>query len=170
MKTTEIEKLIAAFYEGQSSVKEELELLNYFETQKVPPHLLVEKELFLSLYHKKEIDLPNQLENKLSLLIDSFSTEEKGSNVFHKKKKTDWRWFYGVAASLFILISIGLYTDSQHKDTRPIDTYQSPEMAYKEVQKVLVLVSCNLNKGVNQYQDAQQGVDRVNKIIDKQID
>ena len=82
MTIFEIEKLIADFYEGKTSVDQEKEIMHFFETQEVPPHLLAEKELFLEMYSSckdidNDIEVPAHLEKKLSLLIDTWEEKEK---------------------------------------------------------------------------------------------
>ena len=47
MRVEEIERLLAEFYEGNTSEKQEERLNKYFETQNVPEHLEKEKRLFL---------------------------------------------------------------------------------------------------------------------------
>lgn len=169
MKIFEIEKLIADFYEGKTSVDQEKELFHFFETQEVPPHLLAEKELFQKMYSScNDIEVPTHLEQKLSHLIDSWEKkEEKGPH--QKRRITNWHWISGIAASLFLILSMGLYTHLEQQEPVLTDTYSNPNDAYKEAQKALLLVSDNLNKGVSELENAQKGMNKANKILDEQI-
>ena len=47
MRVEEIERLLAEFYEGNTSENQEEKLKKYFETQNVPEHLEKDKRLFL---------------------------------------------------------------------------------------------------------------------------
>ena len=50
MKTSEIKKLVEAFYNGETTIEEEKLLLSYFQGEDVAEELLKEKDLFLNLY------------------------------------------------------------------------------------------------------------------------
>ncbi|WP_321518888.1 hypothetical protein [uncultured Bacteroides sp.] len=169
MKIFEIEKLIADFYEGKTSVAQEKELMHFFETQEVPPHLLADKELFQKIYNScNEIEVPPHLEQKLSTFIDSLEKKEKTIKP-HQERKINWHWISGIAAGLFLILSIGLYTHIEQQEPVLTDTYSNPKDAYKEAQKALLLVSINLNKGVSKLESAQKDMNKVNKILDERI-
>jgi len=170
MEIFEIEKLIADFYEGKTSVDQEKELMHFFETQEVPPHLLADKELFQEMYSScNEIEVPPHLEQKLSILIDSWEKKEKRVKPHQEKRIINWHWVSGVAAGLFLILSIGLYTHIEWQEPVLTDTYSNPEDAYKEAQNALLLVSNNLNKGVSKLENAQKDMRKVNKILDERI-
>ena len=48
MKVNEIERLLARYYDGETSDTEEKELKRFFTEEDVPAHLLAEKEIFIS--------------------------------------------------------------------------------------------------------------------------
>lgn len=170
MKIFEIEKLIADYYEGKTSVEEEKELKRFFETQEVPPHLLADKKLFQEMYNDcNETEVPPHLEQKLSHLIDTWAEEEKTIRPHQKKKVINWQWISGVAASICIILSIGLYPYLEQEKPTLTDTYSNPQDAYKEAQKALLLVSNNLNKGVSQMENARKDMNKVNKILNEQL-
>ena len=47
MKVNEIERLLARYYDGETSDTEEKELKRFFTEEDVPAHLLAEKEIFM---------------------------------------------------------------------------------------------------------------------------
>ena len=51
MKVNEIERLLARYYDGETSETEEKELKRFFTEEDVPAHLLAEKEIFMQLQH-----------------------------------------------------------------------------------------------------------------------
>lgn len=69
-----------------------------------------------------------------------------------KIRKLSLRWSLGIAASLLVLISLGIFSMQQENKSsfaQQEDTYSNPEDAYKETKKVLTLFSESLNKGLN---------------------
>ena len=76
MKTSEIKKLVEAFYNGETTIEEEKLLLSYFQSEDVAEELLKERDLFLDLYKSEPIDVPLHLEAKLGTLIDELAAKE----------------------------------------------------------------------------------------------
>ncbi|BEG99123.1 hypothetical protein [Bacteroides sedimenti] len=170
MKIFEIEKLIADFYEGKTSVEQEKELKLFFETQDVPPHLMAEKRVFLEMFFDdNEIEIPPHLEQKLSNQIDSWAEKENRTKLHQSRRIKSWYFISGIAASVCLILGIALYRPDKQEKTVLTDTYTNPQDAYRETQKALLLVSNNLNKGMNQMEHAEKDVKKVNAIINKQL-
>ena len=70
MKVEEIERLLAEFYEGNTTESQEEALRDYFRTTEVPEHLQKDKEIFLSLNQgaDRDVEVPAGLGDKLSRL------------------------------------------------------------------------------------------------------
>ena len=79
MKVEEIERLLAEFYEGNTTESQEEALRDYFRTTEVPEHLQKDKEIFLSLNQgaDRDVEVPAGLGDKLSRLIDEKAEEEQ---------------------------------------------------------------------------------------------
>ena len=171
MKVDKVEKLIEAFYEGNTSIEEEKALLHYFRTTDVPEHLLAEKEMFLQLTTNNP-QVPEELEKKLSGLIDTWEQEEQEKLSIKRVRKTNWIWVGGIAASIILIFSIWTYTSYNQLNTQNLqaDTYSNPDEAFKEAQKALALVSKNLNKGMVQLESANSQIKKVDDILNKQFD
>lgn len=170
MKTDEVERLLAKFYEGETSISEEQELHRYFVTEQVPEHLLADKEVFSALADHTEIDVPLDLESKLNKSIDQWEETEKKAVKIRHNRKIYWQWMSGIAAGLLLVFGIWTYVDRHESSTTAIaDTYTNPEDAYREAQKALALVSLNLNKGMKQVEEAQQKTEKIDKIVKKTI-
>lgn len=170
MKKEEVEKLLARFYEGETSVKEEQELRHYFETEDIPKSLQADKELFSVLTDNTEVKIPINMGSKLSQAIDQWAeAENRAINIKHNRK-IYWQWTSGIAASILLLFGIWTYVDKDDNG-KPVvaDTYTNPEDAYKEAQKALALVSFNLNKGVKQLENAQQKTEKAEEIFKNTI-
>ena len=88
--------------------------------------------------------------SKLESRIDTWNIVERSSTK--KVVSKSLRWAVSIAASLLLLISLGVLLNQQ-EDANSFalqeDTYTNPEDAYKETRKALMLFSENLNKGLN---------------------
>jgi hypothetical protein len=115
-----------------------------------------------------EINVPAGLDSKLEILIDRLDREEKYSK---QKAKQIRLWVGSIAASLAVLISIGLYVRSFDKtgisDVSVTATVDDPEFAYREAEKALALVSLNFNKGLSQLALASNEMEKTNRTLNK---
>ena len=110
MKVNEIERLLARYYDGETSETEEKELKHFFTEEDVPAHLLAEKEIFMQLAAQPAPEIPEELESRLSRKIDQWDTGEKRTLKIKKHTRTlRLQWIGSIAASLLILLSVGLY-------------------------------------------------------------
>lgn len=172
MEVEEIERLLAKFYEGNTSEQEEEVLKEAFRTEEMPGHLQRDKRLFLS-FSCQEADMehiPAGLADKLNRMIDEKADEEQ--RFFHRNKtKRNWYWVGGIAATLLLLIGIG-YGTVYKKDMcqpTPQDTFSNPEDAYKALQATLIEVSTNLNKGIEQVEATRLDITKVNQEVKNEI-
>lgn len=147
MDLKKAELLIEKYYNGETSPEEEIQLREFFLTaENIPEHLMPEKELF-SLYSMaadEEVPVNGFMEN-LERVIDSQSVTSPGS------RKSVMYWISGIAAGIALLLtSYFLLINNPFADDRQQamkDTYQDPQLAYKETQKVLLYISQTMNKG-----------------------
>lgn len=169
MRVEEIEKLLAEYYEGNTTEQQESVLRKYFETQEVPEHLRKEQILFLSFSEKRKMETSTGLEDKLIRMIDEKENEEK--RFFRRNKtKRNWKWIGSIAASLLLLFGLGYGISSYRNNVEePQDTFNDPQEAYKVLQATLIEVSTDLNKGVDQVHDTKQEIKDIRKEIKKEI-
>lgn len=119
----------------------------------------------LDKLHEK-INVPADLEAKLSNLIDSLDAKEKRSkrNIF---------WISGIAASMVILFSIGFFYHSENTYDTPITTnhiiIENPEEASIEAKKALMKVAVNFNKGMEQLNLLSDNLQKTNNILNKTL-
>eukprot|EP01107_Rhizomastix_libera_P012619 TRINITY_DN3202_c0_g1_i1.p1 TRINITY_DN3202_c0_g1~~TRINITY_DN3202_c0_g1_i1.p1 ORF type:complete len:187 (-),score=2.28 TRINITY_DN3202_c0_g1_i1:491-1051(-) len=176
MKTSEIKKLVEAFYNGETTIEEEKLLLSYFQGEDVAEELLKERDLFLDLYKSEPIDVPLHLEAKLDTLIDELAAKETVKVELKpvSKKKYILRWAGSIAAGIAILITAGIYFNKQEKETtapiaqtidKTID--KADEQKIKEAQEALVLLSSKFNKGMDQLALVSTNLDKTNEILNK---
>jgi len=140
MKSEEIKRLLEKYYEGESTVEEEVYLKNFFSLGNIPEDLINEKEIFS--YYLKSAIVPEPslvFEKNIIAALDSI-----GEASLDQKRRRAFGIFTSVAA--LILILTGSYFFFIHK-SEPRDTFSDPEIAYAETMKILYGVSIRLNKG-----------------------
>ena len=144
-----IEALLERYYDAQTSEAEEQRLKDFFLHEEMPAHLQAEKEMFLQL---QTTDVPEGLEERLSQSIDRWGKKHRTLRL---------QWIGSIAASLLLLFGAGWYLQEPPRK----DTCATPEEAYMEAQKALVLFSTALNKGMKQMDVLQETTERVEKIF-----
>lgn len=144
-----IEALLERYYDAQTSEAEEKQLKDFFFHEEVPAHLQAEKEMFLQL---QATDVPEGLEERLSQSIDRWGKKHRTLRL---------QWIGSIAASLLLLFGAGWYLQEPPRK----DTCATPEEAYMEAQKALVLFSTALNKGMKQMDVLQETTERMEKIF-----
>ena len=125
-----IEALLERYYDAQTSEAEEQRLKDFFLHEEVPVHLQAEKEMFLQL---QASGVPEGLEERLSQSIDRWGKKHRTLRL---------QWIGSIAASLLLLFGAGWYLQEPPRK----DTCATPEEAYAEAQKALVMFSTALNK------------------------
>jgi len=144
-----IEALLERYYDAQTSEAEEQRLKDFFLHEEVPAHLQAEKEMFLQL---QATDVPEGLEERLSQSIDRWGNKHRTLRL---------QWIGSIAASLLLLFGAGWYLQEPPRK----DTCATPEEAYAEAQKALVMFSTALNKGMKQMDALHETTERVEKIF-----
>ena len=144
MELNRIEKLLENYFQGETNLVEEQELKNYFASGNVAPNLKQYQSMFGYLSEAKN---------------EKF---DKKIVIPNKKKNTVW---LSIAASVTILLGVGVFSylnmETKTKTTGELGTYDDPEVAFRETQKALNMVSENVNVGiksveyVNEYQESK---------------
>ncbi|WP_372757912.1 hypothetical protein [Mariniflexile sp.] len=130
MVLNSIEKLLEKYENGETSLKEEQQLKNYFSQEAVPPHLEMYKPMFAYF-------LVNQQEQFTKAL------------PLKPKKVYNLKWIAVAAVAVFML---GVYFKEPIKKSYQeyaYGTYDDPEEALEEVTKQLAIISNHFNKGVS---------------------
>ena len=138
MELNKIELLIEKYFQGETSIVEEKELRTYFSSLHVAQHLERYKPLFgylaLAADQKFAPEIKSQRKQK-------FQNEIKKRNI---------AWF-SIAASFAVLMGIGTYVNYNFEDEKgkqDLGTYDDPEVAFKQTQKALTLLSNHVNVGI----------------------
>lgn len=130
-------------------------------------------QLIQDFYREKDrnVRIPKGLESRLETLIDDLDAAEQDRKV---RRLPLWKWATGIAASLAILASLGIYfnrpADTPYYISEEVQsTITDPDEAYEITAQALTLVSMNLNKGLSQLQQVEANLERTNKIINKSL-
>ena len=129
MEQNNIKILIDKYFNGNTTITEENQLKNYFSNENVADDLKQYQPIF-----------------------QYFSTQEKVTfepNITLKSNKKPV-YYLSIAASIILLIGLGTYFKMNNTSSNnDLGSYDSPEVAFKETQKVLQMLSSNVNIGVN---------------------
>lgn len=183
MKTEYIQKLLDAYYNGESTKDDENILMKYFRSDEVAPELEDERTVFLQLSDSvDEVPFNPMLGSKLDALITDLATQEEKTAISNRvpttnKKKYVLFWAVSAAACIAILFSIGFFIINKNDVQQPNvvaqtelkDTFSDPDEAYAEAEKALLLVSKNLNKGLDQLALAQENIHKSTEIVNKSL-
>ena len=150
MESTKIEELLEKYFEGNSNKAEEQVLKSYFLQENVAPHLQKYKSLFGFFDESKKI----QSERKFTY-----------NNV--QKRQKNRRWFISIAASFLVAIGTGvfMFSNIQFSNQDDLGTYDDPEIALKETQKALTLLSKHINTGYESVQVIEEFENTKNKVF-----
>lgn len=143
MDITEIQALLEKYFEGETSLKEEKALLDYFSRDDIDPKLVPWQQQFRLMQATREpLAFDPEFENRLAGLIKA--EEEKPI----REHKTRWITRIAIAATIAILIGISGVIVLNRKWHEDKDTFSDPQIAYAEAQKTLLYVSQKMNQGM----------------------
>ena len=124
-----VEQLLEKYFQGATTIAEEKQLEGYFASKDVAPHLAKYQSLFGYFETQKDI----QFEQKLSL---------------QPRKQNTVKWI-GIAASFIVLFGLAtFYFYPSKTENVELGTFQNPEEAFIATQKALLMVSEQVNVGM----------------------
>lgn len=144
MELNNIEQLLEKYFEGETSIAEEQQLKEYFNSEHVASHLEVHKPLFSYFSQSKK--------DKMNF-----------SSILPSKKRKYTLWI-GVAASLLFIVGIVTFWDKPSAKQEDLGSFEDPEIAFRETQKALAMLSENVNVGiqsleyVNEYEKTKKTI------------
>jgi len=141
MNKEEIKHLLQKYYNGDTTLDEEIYLKNFFRGGDIPEEMIIEKEIFRYFILPSVIPEPSaDFEEKIFSAIDHGE-----SNIVKSRKRSRlYKTLTGIAAGLMILAGSYFFFTGR---SEPHDTYSDPELAYAETMKILNDVSARLNRG-----------------------
>lgn len=164
MKTDDIKQLLQRFYNGQSTLEEEQQLMFFSQDEQVPDELQADRALFqqyLSL-KSEEAPLPAALEQRLERRIDTWESNRRTASSGQRRK---WYWISGWAATLILAVGIGLHRTRPHTAVEMRDTCESPEQAYAETCRALKQLAEVMEKSENELQKANKANRQIKEVL-----
>lgn len=156
-KLKHIKKLIEKFYNGDTSIAEESELMEFFSGREdIPEELLEDKYVFTSMNNaNKGIDVPPGLDERIIASLNKAEASES------RGKRITLFSLSGLAAGLLIILSVylGIVRNGNHEKQLAQYTIEDPEEAYTEIKRTLEFVSEKWNEGTGEL----KSLDNVNK-------
>jgi len=138
MELDRIENLLEKYFRGETSIAEENELQDYFSSPNVAQHL----EQYKPAFGYFALAKGQKFEQKIPL----------------KSKKRNRTWL-SIAASIVVLLGIGTYGYFNYENENQnlnLGTYDDPEVAFRETQKALSMLSSQVNVGIESVQYIQE--------------
>lgn len=163
MESQRIHILLQKYFEAETSLSEENELITYFSSGEVDEDLKMYVPIFSGL-------------KELSASTDEDLSEELMNHILESEhqEKMKYRWMWrtvtAVAASLILVIlAVNFYSNRNSWK----DTYSDPDQAYAEASKTLEFVAGKYNQGFAQLRPVkkidkatyplQSGMSKLNK-------
>lgn len=140
MESQKINILLQKYFDAESTLDEENELITYFNSGKVEDELKPYIPVFSMLKELSADENPELGDELMNHILES-----------EHKEKVRYRWMWqivtGVAASLILVIlAVNFYSDRNEWN----DTFDDPQQAYVEASKTLEFVAGKYNKGLAQ--------------------
>ena len=149
MEPTRIEFLLEKYFEAETTVREENELKDYFSQPNIAAHLLQYQPLFG--YFK-------------------IAKEQKWEAKTIVSTPKSYLGLLSIAASVVVLLGVGMFSYQNMKavQNQDLGNFESPEMAFRETQKALSMLSENVNVGISGAQQIQEFDNAKDKIFTNQ--
>jgi hypothetical protein len=158
MNTEELRRLIGKYYDGDTTVEEELALKEHFRNGNVDEQFMTEKEIFECYSSPAEVPEPSA--GFESGILDAITASDAAD-----KKLSHGRIFLlftGIAAGFLLLLGLWFAFE---QGQRQADTFKDPEVAYTECMKVLLNVSARMNRGTG----ALHALGRMDEVTSKSL-
>jgi hypothetical protein len=149
MALDRIEKLLEKYFEAETSIVEEKELKDYFASSDVAQHLEQYQPIFGYAIKAKQEQFTATIPLKTN-----------------KRNRVVW---LSVAASVVVLLGVGLFTFNNYNqpEYQDLGTIEDPEIAFRETQRALAMISESVNKGIGSMEYIKEYEQSKNKVFKK---
>ena len=148
-----IEQLLERYWQCETSLEEESELRLFFSSEEVPAHLLRYKDLFVYQQIQQEVGLSEDFDARVLAQVEA--------PVVKARRLTPVGRFmplFKAAAVIAVMLSLGnvaqhtFFADEalDYNYDAYTDTYDDPEVAYKQVSSALIMLSEGIKKSQDQ--------------------
>lgn len=148
-----IEQLLEQYWQCETSLEEESKLRAFFNEEEVPAHLLCYKDLFAYQQNQQEIGLGEDFDVRILAKVEAPVVKARRLTLTGR-----FMPLFKAAAVIVLMLSLGNvvqrsffpgdeldYNYDSYKDT-----YNDPEVAYKQVTSALMMLSDGINKSKDQ--------------------
>lgn len=125
MELAKIESLLEAYFEGNTTIKEEAVLRTYFTSGEVAPHLKSYQMMFVGFQQAKQEVSHREI-------------------VLPKKTNSSRNWWYSIAATAVIALGVAGFV---YQESAISSEEKEALLALKQSKEAMMLLSTNLNKG-----------------------
>jgi len=148
MNTREIEKLLEKFEEGETTLQEERQLKEFFDGPEIPENLQSYRAMFNYFGNAKKEKISDP---EFDANTDRRLTDKPAIQI--NSRRSRFLFISSLAAGVLLIIGL-LFTFRQDvfKKRNMKDPASDTAYAYTEVRHALLLVSANLNIGLDQFQ------------------
>lgn len=136
--------LLEKYYNGETSLEEEALLKQLFTEQEdfdVSADTTVDKDLMRMLSEQPKVDD--------KLIIESIQSEVdkwQQSDTKHRKRYASMTAVLSSAATIALAIGFTLFFTAKSNTSLLVDTYDDPQLALLETQRVLALIGSKINR------------------------
>lgn len=169
MNSNEIEALLDKYYAGETTLKEERQLREFFSREAVPPHLSEHAGLFRYFNEagKEETGDP-EFESRFLASIGEPDVIQSNSGWNQR------RYLIGIAAGVLLLAGL-VFTFRNDIPMQSTKNSAETQIAYQSAKNALAMLSTNFNTGLDQTQQLEsfaRGMDQIQnlKAFQKGID
>lgn len=140
MESQRINILLQKYFDAETTLGEENELITYFNSGEVDAELKTYVPMFSGLKALSVNENPELGDNLMNYILES-----------EHKEKLRYRWMWqmvtGVAAAvILVILAVNFYSNQNQWN----DTFTDPDRAYAEASKTLEFVAGEYNKGLAQ--------------------
>lgn len=147
MDSKRLETLLSRYWNCVSTVEEEQELREYFNSHEVDGEMSEVAGLFRYFEHeKKREDLDGSFDEELLAKLTKVKPESE------TKSRPLWNYLKVAAALAVVAVASYLFRQNMEPENRPelLGTYEDPREAFEETKKALMLIASKMNKGKEQ--------------------
>ena len=138
---SKLDKLLEKYWQAETDLAEEQELKKLLKTSKEPSF---EKEAALMDYFDEQagVSLDDQFDAEVLAAIEKPAAKVVSFKTYFNK-------YVGIAAAVLVMAISSVMFIQNQQAYQSEDTFESPEEAYAELKKQLLMVSNYMNKGNN---------------------
>lgn len=149
-----IEQLLERYWQCETSLEEECILRSFFQQEEIPASLLRYKSLFVYQQAQEDIKLGDDFDAKILAQIEKPVVKARRLTLTGRLMP-----LFKAAAVVAIIVSLGNITQRSLAPEANLDynydaykdTYNDPQVAYRQISSALKMVSEGINKSQSKY-------------------